>query len=85
MKELENESEALAREHCVVARAFIPQEGVLSVLAGDVFRGTPLGPRLLAFKAIYYLTNLFNLRRTLNAWITRKQMLREPSAETTAG
>ena len=60
------------------------QEAVLSVLAGDIFRGTPLGPRLFAFKIVYYLKNLFNPRRTLSAWKKRKQILGAPSAETTA-
>ena len=60
------------------------QEAVLSVLAGDIFRGTPLGLRLFAFKTVYYLKNLFNPRRTLSAWKQRKQMLGDPSAESTA-
>lgn len=60
------------------------QEAVLSVLAGDIFRGTPLGPRLFAFKAIYYLRNLFNPRRTLSAWKKRRQILVEPATEATA-
>ena len=60
------------------------QEAVLSVLAGDIFRGTPLGLRLFAFKTVYYLRNLFNPRRTLSAWKKRKQTLREPNAATTA-
>lgn len=60
------------------------QEAVLSVLAGDIFRSTPLGIKLFAFKTIYYLRNLFNPRRTLNAWKKRKQILGEPSAETNA-
>jgi 2-polyprenyl-6-methoxyphenol hydroxylase-like FAD-dependent oxidoreductase len=60
------------------------QEAVLSVLAGDIFRGTPLGPRLFVFKTIYYLINFFNPRRTLSAWKKRRQILGEPNAETTA-
>jgi 2-polyprenyl-6-methoxyphenol hydroxylase-like FAD-dependent oxidoreductase len=60
------------------------QEAVLSVLAGDIFRGTPLGLRLFAFKAVYYVRNLFNLRRTISAWKKRKQILGEPGAATTA-
>jgi flavin-dependent dehydrogenase len=60
------------------------QEAVLSVLAGDIFRGTPLGLRLLAFKAVYYLKNFFNPRRTLRAWQKRRQILGTPSAESTA-
>ena len=60
------------------------QEAVLSVLAGDIFRGTPLGLRLFAFKIVYYLKNLFNPRRTLSAWKQRKRILGEPSAESIA-
>ena len=60
------------------------QEAVLSVLAGDIFRDTPLRIRLFAFKTIYYLINFFNPRRTLSAWKKRKQILDEPNAETTA-
>jgi flavin-dependent dehydrogenase len=60
------------------------QEAVLSVLAGDIFRGTPLGLRLFAFKTVYYLKNLFNPRRTLSAWKKRKQILLEPGAGTNA-
>ena len=59
------------------------QGAVLSVLAGDIFRGTPLALRLAAFKTIYYLKNLFNPRRTLMAWKKRKQALSEPSPEAT--
>ncbi|MGH8619030.1 MAG: tryptophan 7-halogenase [Burkholderiales bacterium] len=59
------------------------QEAVLSVLAGDVFRGTPLGLRLFAFRMVYYLRNLFNPRRTLQAWKQRKAILGEPAPGTT--
>src|SRR5882724_4911392 len=30
------------------------QEALLSILAGDLFRGTPVGPRLWGFKLVYY-------------------------------
>jgi flavin-dependent dehydrogenase len=60
------------------------QEAVLSVLAGDIFRNTPLGLRLFAFKLVYYARNLFNPRRTLSAWKKRKQMLHALPAESTA-
>jgi flavin-dependent dehydrogenase len=56
------------------------KEAVLSVLAGDVFRNTPVGPRLLAFKAIYYLQNCVNPWRTLAAWRRRKRIIRDPAA-----
>jgi hypothetical protein len=60
------------------------QPAILSVLAGDIFRGTPLGLRLATFKAVYYLFSLFTPRRTLMAWKNRKQAIREPGAESIA-
>ena len=53
------------------------QEAVLSVLAGDIFRGTPLAARLLRFKIVYYLFGLFNPGRTLRAWKNRRQIIQE--------
>lgn len=60
------------------------QEAVLSVLAGDVFRDTPFGGRLLLFKTLYYLTSVFNPRATLSAWKKRKRAIREPGIEASA-
>jgi hypothetical protein len=48
------------------------REALLSVLAGDIFGKTPIWRSLLAFKAIYYLTSLANLKRTVMAWKRRK-------------
>jgi flavin-dependent dehydrogenase len=56
------------------------QEAVISLLAGDLFGDTPIGPRLLAFKCIYYLTTLGRWRQCLAAWRRRKRALREPGA-----
>jgi flavin-dependent dehydrogenase len=42
--------------------SFRIEEAVLSLLAGDIFGRSPIGLRLLAFKAIYYVTSLFLLR-----------------------
>lgn len=52
------------------------QEALLSVLAGDVFGKTPIGPSLFAFKSLYYGVSLLNFRRTLSAWRNRKQNIR---------
>jgi flavin-dependent dehydrogenase len=52
------------------------QEALLSVLAGDVFGKTPIGPSLLAFKGLYYSMSLFNFKRTLLAWRTRRKNIR---------
>jgi hypothetical protein len=64
-------------------RNFRLQEAVLSVLAGDIFRGTPLGARLFAFKTIYYLKNIFNPARSISAWKNRKRAIRESGVQAT--
>ncbi len=53
------------------------KRAVLSVLAGDVFGGSPIGPSLLVFKALYYITALLNLPRTISGWRTRKINIRD--------
>ena len=63
---------------------FRMQPAILSVLAGDIFRGTPLGLRLSIFKTLYYLGGLFTPRRTVMAWKNRKRAIHEPGAESTA-
>ena len=55
---------------------FRVKEALLSVLAGDIFGKTPIWGSVLAFKAIYYLASLGNLRRTLLAWRQRKRNIR---------
>lgn len=59
---------------------FRMQEALLSVLAGDVFGKTRIGPHLLAFKALYYGISLVNLRRTYDAWRKRKNNIRPADA-----
>lgn len=58
------------------------QEAVLSLLAGDLFRGTPIHWSLRAFKSAYYLQNLFHPRRSFAAWRHRQRTLHERLAET---
>lgn len=55
---------------------FRVREALLSVLAGDIFGTTPIWRSLLIFKAIYYLTSLANLKRTVTAWKQRKMNIR---------
>ena len=57
------------------------QEAVLSLLAGDLFRGTPIHWGLRAFKGTYYLLNLVNPRRSFAAWRHRRRTLRERFAD----
>jgi 2-polyprenyl-6-methoxyphenol hydroxylase-like FAD-dependent oxidoreductase len=59
------------------------QPAILSVLAGDIFRGTPVGLRLLVFKFAYYLNSVRTLRRSLMAWQQRKHAIRDTRVETT--
>ena len=52
---------------------------VISVLAGDLFRGTSIRRGLLLFRAIYYLTSLGDIRRSLAAWRRRAFNIRDDS------
>jgi len=60
------------------------QSALLSVLAGDIFGRTPTGFSLLAFKAVYYLFSLFDLRASFHAWKRRRQGIREAGADPAA-
>jgi flavin-dependent dehydrogenase len=64
-------------------RHFRVQPAILSVLAGDIFRGTPVGLRLLVFKFIYYLISVRTLRKSLMAWKQRKRANQETGVGTT--
>lgn len=55
------------------------QEALLAILAGDIFRGTRLGLRLFAFKALYYLFSLLSPKQSLRAWLRRKRIIRDPA------
>ena len=63
---------------------FRMQPAILSVLAGDIFRGTPIGTRLLVFKFFYYLHSVRGFRESLMEWKQRKRAIRETDAGTTA-
>jgi flavin-dependent dehydrogenase len=58
------------------------EEAVLSLLAGDLFRGTPIHSSLRAFKSLYYFLNLLHPRRTFAAWRHRRRTLRERLPDT---
>jgi len=57
------------------------QEALLSLLAGDIFRGTPVGLRLVVIKILYYINSAAILRKSLIAWRRRKQAILEPADE----
>jgi flavin-dependent dehydrogenase len=60
------------------------KEALLAVLAGDIFRGTPIGARIAAFKAVYYLGCLLDWRRTWRAWLRRRRIVRDVYLERSA-
>jgi flavin-dependent dehydrogenase len=58
---------------------FQMKKALLSVLAGDIFRGTRIGPGLLAFRFVYYAFSLLHLPRSLRAWRRRAFNIRDDS------
>jgi flavin-dependent dehydrogenase len=56
------------------------EEAVLSVLAGDVFGGSKIGPQLAAFKAIYFTQTLLHRASEFISGLVRR-----PSSELGAG
>ena len=61
------------------------EEAVLSLLAGDLFRGTPIYRSLRLFKLTYYLFGLSDLATSLRAWRRRKELIRAPQEDPAAG
>jgi flavin-dependent dehydrogenase len=53
------------------------KEAVLTVLAGDVHRGTPFRLPLSLFKGLYYAVSLAHPLRTWRAWRRRRRHVRE--------
>jgi flavin-dependent dehydrogenase len=52
------------------------QEAVMSLLAGDVFGGSPIQSRLALYKAIYYIKSFLIAGQSLAAWKKRRGALR---------
>ena len=52
------------------------KEAILSVLAGDIYGRTPIWASLRAFKAVYYITSLAQLRTSLRSWRWRQNAIR---------
>ena len=53
------------------------QEARLSILAGDLFRDTPIGPRMLGFKLIYYCNCLSILPQAIRTWAWRRRNVKD--------
>jgi flavin-dependent dehydrogenase len=56
---------------------FRVKEALLSLLAGDLYRGTPIWRSLRILKALYYMVSLRNARRTFSAWKMRRRNIRD--------
>lgn len=56
------------------------KEALLSLLTGDVYGKTPFWPTLTAFKGIYYLISMKNIRRTFNGGKRRRFNIRDMGA-----
>lgn len=52
------------------------QDAIISLLAGDLFRGTPIRRSLRAFKVVYYLWGLLNPRLALEGWRRRRRAIK---------
>ncbi len=59
------------------------EEAVLSLLAGDVFRETPIRSRLMFFKSLYYVSFMANLKKSYVSWKKHKDDIRLPINEST--
>lgn len=53
------------------------QEAMLSILAGDIFRNTPVWPRLIGFKFIYYTSCLSIFRSAFKTWLWRRSVIKD--------
>jgi flavin-dependent dehydrogenase len=62
---------------------FRVEEALLSLLAGDVFRPSPIKSRLRIFKAIYYINAALDFKTNFLAWRKRRRNVRAPAGETT--
>ncbi|HLZ97757.1 MAG TPA: hypothetical protein VKP66_07375, partial [Steroidobacteraceae bacterium] len=61
------------------------EEALLSVMAGDIFRRTPIRASLLLFKGLYYLISIAKLGRTLSAMRGRAANIRAAEPERMTG
>lgn len=62
---------------------FRVEEALLSLLAGDVFRPSPIRSRLRIFKAIYYMNAALDLKANVRAWLRRRRNVRVATGEVT--
>jgi flavin-dependent dehydrogenase len=56
------------------------QSAIISLLAGDLFRQTPISARLAVFKSLYYLASMGSLTSSLSVWLRRRRAIGERSS-----
>jgi flavin-dependent dehydrogenase len=61
------------------------QEALLSILAGDVFRDTPVRSRIVLFKLVYYAKNVFQPLRTFVSWKKRRRAIQHATVTEATG
>jgi flavin-dependent dehydrogenase len=61
------------------------QEALLSILAGDLFRDTPVGPRLWGFKFIYYASCISLFPQAVKTWAWRRANVKRAAEEKLTG
>jgi hypothetical protein len=61
------------------------EEALLSVLAGDIFRRTPIWTSLRLLKGLYYVISFANLGRTIRAMRNRAANIRAEPERLTSG
>jgi flavin-dependent dehydrogenase len=52
------------------------KEALMSLLAGDLYRRTPIYASLFAFKVLYYITSMLQAGDTIRAWRASRRTLR---------
>jgi flavin-dependent dehydrogenase len=57
------------------------QEALLSILAGDLFRNTPVWPRLMGFKFIYYAHCVSIWPQAFKTWLWRRRNVKAAAVE----
>jgi flavin-dependent dehydrogenase len=51
------------------------QEALLGLLAGDIFRPSPIHARLIIFKTIYFMSSLRTFKASFAAWRKRRAQI----------
>ncbi len=76
-------SPALHRMFMKPANHFRVKEAVVSMLAGDIYRNTPLKRPMLAFKLFYYLISAQYLLQSWAGYLRRRRNVRLPFSDGT--